>query len=322
MQISLKIDFLYKECNDLIVEETQNPIQQQTINPVAPEKPTEAKPKLPKKILVAVLGIVIIVACIAYGVLNYKNFISNCAVVWASVPSALYPSTNYTIYINKVSTSHAWRDVSVYKDLDKQNSNAYRESGLTGDAYNQPTNTYTLTFNSAEVGTHKLYFYNNDFKAYGESAGTGPRTLCTSVLTYETSNTAPTPTVTPAPTVNASLLGSIFWNVASSSATSDNVLNDIKKAFSTFNTNGDFLGVESINISTIYANFAIAGMSKRDKDNNIIPTDGFEFLLYKNNLTWEILSSNNSSFCSTLKLAPADILNDSRKSFYIGCFPK
>ena len=303
--------------------EEQNTIQSQpstpqTIVSQASEKTSEIKPRFSKKIIVAILGIATILACIILAAFNYKNFTSSCTVTWTSFPKVIYPSTNYTIYINKVNTTHKWRDVSVFKDLDIQNSNAYRESGLTGDAYNQPSNTYTLTFNSGEVGTHKLYFYNNDFKSYGEASGTGPRTLCDPVFTFITSNLAPTPT----PTTINNMVGSIFWNVASSSAIPDNELNDIKNAFTAFNTNGDFLGVESINISTISANFAIASMSKRDKDNNILPTDGFEFLLYKNNLTWEVLPSNDSSFCSTLRLAPADILNDSRKTYYIGCFSK
>lgn len=117
------------------------------------------------------------------------------------------------------------------------------------------------------------------------------------------------------------LLGNVFWNV-SSGLISVGLEKDIKNAFSNFNTKGDFLGVESVNVSSISANFAIANMSKRDMNNVLFPADGFEFLLHKNNLKWDILTSNDSKFCNTLKLAPADILNDSRKGYYIGCFPK
>lgn len=180
------------------MEEEIKPIQSPITEPTTPsnnERSLSDKSRFPKKIIALILVLPFIFIGIAFAALNYKNFVSSCTVTWTSFPKVIYPSTNYTIYINKVNTSHKWRDVSVFKDLDIQNSNAYRESGLTGDAWDKPSNTYTLTFNSGEVGTHKLYFYNNDFKSYGEKSGTGPKTLCQPVFTFTTSDlVAPTPT--------------------------------------------------------------------------------------------------------------------------------
>lgn len=172
------------------MEEVRNNDLMQPVDSPTPEKNLIKSRKI-IKILTLLIVLFVILGSITFAVLNYKNFISSCTVTWTNFPAVVYPNTNYVIYINKVDTSHKWRDVSVYKDIDIQNSNAYRESGLTGDAYNQPSNTYTLTFNSGEVGTHKLYFYNNDFKAYNETSGTGPRTLCDPIFTFVTSSLVP-----------------------------------------------------------------------------------------------------------------------------------
>jgi len=196
-----------------IITPIPSPIPQ---SPPAP--PAESKPKS-SKLIIALLIVFLIALLIAIGsatmfflsinsISNQKahtqsvtaptlppgqtptpilipNSISTCSVMWETFPQNITPYTDYTISIARDVTSYPWNDVSVYKD---PNDSTVREDGLTGDADGHPSNIYTLIFNSGAPGTHNLYFFNNDFVGYGQTSGTGPKTLCSPVRTFITND--------------------------------------------------------------------------------------------------------------------------------------
>jgi len=182
-------------------ENTSLPSQNQTESTNAdqskvPSTAVKQKGKFGKWLLVILIFLLILIFTnVSTGYFLRSNNTSNsssCSVSWVDFPKQISPNTSYTVYIKKINTTHKWRDVSVFKDIDIY-PNAPRENGLTGDDWQNPTNTYTFTFNSGDMGEHKLYFYNNDFESYGESSGTGPKTLCEPVFRYITEEkTAPT----------------------------------------------------------------------------------------------------------------------------------
>lgn len=310
------------------MEENQNqniPTELKTDQPTIPLKKSHHKLYI---LFFVLLLITIFVA--SGGIYLYNNYSSNCNVSWASFPVKVAANTQYTVSINKVSTTNKWRDVSVYKDLDI-NTNAPREGGLTGDDWQNPTNTYTFTFNSGGMGPHKLYFYNNDFLAYGEKSGAGPRTLCQPIFSYITTQEEkklPDSSMdsNQVSTQSGEMVGLVVWNVKKNPLSPTEL--EIKNAYSTyqppssqFDSNSK-LSIVSIELSTISANFAITGAALVDKNNQIIPTDGFQYYLYKVNNKWNIISGGDNNFCEVIKTFPSDLLTDSLKDYLVGCFPK
>lgn len=120
-------------------------------------------------------------------------------------------------------------------------------------------------------------------------------------------------------------LGKVYWEIPDGSI-SANIEEELKEAFVLFDqirssTDENYLAVIRIDISSISTSFGIASMEVRDKNNKTIPTDGLEYLLYKNQDRWRIITGSDKDFCETLKKAPEDILKG-RREYYIGCFSK
>ena len=116
-------------------------------------------------------------------------------------------------------------------------------------------------------------------------------------------------------------VGKVYWNIPKGSLPAQTE-SEIKKAFLSFNPNivfqdGEHLAVAGIEMSTESSIFGFASMEDRDKNNQIIPTDGFEYMLYKNNNVWIIIKLGDSNFCEILIKAPNDI-QESRNQYY-GC---
>jgi hypothetical protein len=146
-----------------------------------------------------------------------------------------------------------------------------------------------------------------------------------STVTIKTAAPSPTTTKTPIPTPE--LVGKVIWDVQKSKSTPIEL--EIKNAFTSYNAtpSTEFndnrrLAVTILEASTVSASFAITDMELVDANNQVLPTDGFAYYLYKTNNVWNIMTGSENNFCDTIKTFPSDLLTENLKAYLVGCFPK
>lgn len=112
----------------------------------------------------------------------------------------------------------------------------------------------------------------------------------------------------------------IYWEVPDG-ALPPATEKEVKSVFKSFDTSflqpGQHLVVMGVRTSPKSGNFIFAGMAIKDKNDKFIPTDGFEYLLYKEQNIWKIITPGDDNFCQIFKKAPED-LTESMEDYY-GC---
>jgi len=138
--------------------------------------------------------------------------------------------------------------------------------------------------------------------------------------------TVKTTVVIPIPSPTSELVGKFIWDVKKLNLTPTEI--EIKNAFASyvatpstaFNDNRR-LAVVSLNVSSISANFAFASVGALE--NNSSPAGSLAtWLVYKNNNTWQIITSNATNYCEVLKTYPSDLLTQNVKDYFSACFSK
>ena len=118
--------------------------------------------------------------------------------------------------------------------------------------------------------------------------------------------------------------GNFIWNVRANTLT-PSLEKEIKTAFAIYklpakevNTT-NHLSIDEITSSSESANFATAGLTVRNQDNSILPTDGIEYYLQKTNSQWHIITGGDPDFCQKVKVFPKDLIDETSYYNYYGC---
>lgn len=116
------------------------------------------------------------------------------------------------------------------------------------------------------------------------------------------------------------MIGKFYWDV-SNNFLSKEIEEEIKTTFASFDPkiifqDGQHLAVIGINISKTSPIWATAGIQLLDKENNLVPTDGLEYLLDKRQGRWVITMPSDKNFCKVLEAAPDDVIS---KDYYSEC---
>lgn len=318
-------------------------IQNATIQSAQPSPPAEQKPPRPfflNKIFLAIIVLMILlIGGGTYLVLNSQNKPSPTVskiTPTSTPPLTPDPTANWKVYANSeygysIKYPQDWQIVED-KDADRITFSEPTESDIMT---NKPAlvSIYVVDkkdFSQTWIDSYTPYSYKTFEKdekifvliasTYQEGAEASEETqkLAKDILTKMASTFKFTDG-----NMSNQLLGQVYWDVPSGSIPIS-ALKEIKSAFTSFDpkiNDGQRLAVIGIEISSISATFGSAEMQARNQNNEIIPTDGFEYLLSKTGNYWQITTNADSNFCNVLKSMPEDILKG-RRDYYIDCFPK
>jgi hypothetical protein len=135
----------------------------------------------------------------------------------------------------------------------------------------------------------------------------------------------PTQYIPPPPKLlsnSQSMAGKFIWNVPANTLSVD-AKRELQSAFSALKeiqqNDSTHLSVDAINTSSESSNFAVARLTVRNHENQILPTDGIEYYLHRTNDQWDIITGSEANFCQKVKVFPEDLIDATSYYSYYGC---